>query len=533
MAARVRGHAWAATPLGACEGWPPALRAAVQIALDSPIVATVLWGPELRMVYNDAYAAILAERHPGALGRPIAEVFSEIGDALRAQTRAAVEGGRGFSTQAERLVLIRDGRPTETWWTYTFAPIRDENGAIAGLFNTAFEVTELVLAQRRQALLIAVADALRERDDPDAMAGAVAALVGRHLGADRCGYGEVSEGGATFTVARDWAREGVPPFRGAHRIDDFGPKAGAELAAGRVVRVGDARTDPRLPEGARRAFEAIDGVRAALCAPFVKEGRPRAALYVHRLTPWSWSEEEGRLLLEVAERTAAAVERARSMAALAAREAELREALGVRDLLIQEVNHRVKNSLQLVTSVLNLEAGRSAGPEARARLAAAAGRVRAIAAVHASLYRSGDVRRVEAAEQLRELCAQLAEQAGADERGVAIELRAEPLHVPTETAVTLSLLVNELVTNALKHAFGEGEGGTVAVTLARLPDGAVELAVADDGRGGARGGADEASSASGLGSRLVEAFARQLGGAPEVSRGAQGWRTRLRFRLDG
>lgn len=78
MGARVRAHDWAATPLGAPEAWPPTRKTMTSLVLNSALLGTVLWGPELRMIYNDAYAPALLERHPDALGRPIADVWGEV-----------------------------------------------------------------------------------------------------------------------------------------------------------------------------------------------------------------------------------------------------------------------------------------------------------------------------------------------------------------------------------------------------------------------------------------------------------------------
>ena len=196
------------------------------------------------------------------------------------------------------------------------------------------------------------------------------------------------------------------------------------------------------------------------------------------------------------------------------REAELREAVAARDVLLAELNHRVKNSLQLVTSVLNMEAAGAerAGEDVADRLRAAAARVGAIATVHATLYHGEDVRSVEFGAFLDTLCRNLAAAAGAEARGIAVTVEAEPVRVPTDRAIALSLVVNELVTNAFKHAFPEGRGGTVRVALRREGTDRIALEVADDGTGTGGGGLwGDVVASGGLGQRLVDALARQLG----------------------
>ena len=212
------------------------------------------------------------------------------------------------------------------------------------------------------------------------------------------------------------------------------------------------------------------------------------------------------------------------------REAELREAVAARDVLLAELNHRVKNSLQLVTSVLNMEAAGAerAGEDVAGRLRAAAARVGAIATVHATLYHGEDVRSVEFGAFLDTLCRNLAAAAGAEARGIAVTVEAEPVRVPTDRAIALSLVVNELVTNAFKHAFPEGRGGTVRVALRREGTDRIALEVADDGTGTGGGGLEgDVVASGGLGQRLVDALARQLGAEMRCDDDGAGFGVRL------
>lgn len=148
MGARMRDHDWSATPLGAPDTWPQALRSAVQICLNMPIVGAVHWGTDLHILYNDAYAPVLADRHPWALGRPLGEVWAEIWDVLGPQIASVMATGRGFSTDHQLLKMRRNGRLEDTYWIYSFAPIHDE-GAVVGIFSTALDATDKVLAEKR------------------------------------------------------------------------------------------------------------------------------------------------------------------------------------------------------------------------------------------------------------------------------------------------------------------------------------------------------------------------------------------------
>ena len=148
MAALIRTLDWSRTSLGPPAKWPSALRHAVSTSLHTPIVSAVYWGPELLTIYNDAYAQARAERHPGALGRPLAEVWPEIADVLVPQVSAVIASGRGFSTERQLTRIERHGRVVDTHWVYSFAPIEAEDGSISGVFVTAMDTTAAVVADR-------------------------------------------------------------------------------------------------------------------------------------------------------------------------------------------------------------------------------------------------------------------------------------------------------------------------------------------------------------------------------------------------
>ena len=155
MGARIRGHDWAATPLGNPATWPQSLRSTLSVCLNSSIVSAIYWGVDFRVLYNDAYAPALAERHPRALGRPLGEVWSEIWDVLGPQLTSVVSTGQGFATDRQRLMMMRHCRLEETFWFYSFAPVRGENGEVAGVFVNAMDITSQVTSER----------ALRESDE--------------------------------------------------------------------------------------------------------------------------------------------------------------------------------------------------------------------------------------------------------------------------------------------------------------------------------------------------------------------------------
>jgi two-component sensor histidine kinase len=176
-------------------------------------------------------------------------------------------------------------------------------------------------------------------------------------------------------------------------------------------------------------------------------------------------------------------------------------------LLLDELAHRTRNDLMMVSSVLGLQAMRQSDPHARAALESAVSRVRVIAEAQERLRKSDKQGEVEVAAYLRALGHGLAELLR-DVRPIAIRVKAIPMAVDAPVAVSIGLIANELVTNAFKHAFPEGQGGTVQITLEPAGEGIV-LSVEDDGVGVL------ASDKDGLGSRLVRLLASHLGGTVE------------------
>jgi len=148
MAELIRNRDWS-DGLGPLEEWPPALRSALSICLNSSFPTAIYWGPELRLLYNDSWAPIPAERHPWALGRPAAEVWSDIWDVVGPQFRQVMATGEGVTTYDQLLMMERNGVPTEGYWNYSLSSIRDEHGNIVGIYNQGHETTAAVRARQQ------------------------------------------------------------------------------------------------------------------------------------------------------------------------------------------------------------------------------------------------------------------------------------------------------------------------------------------------------------------------------------------------
>lgn len=222
---------------------------------------------------------------------------------------------------------------------------------------------------------------------------------------------------------------------------------------------------------------------------------------------------------------------ARALLRLHRTEAELRRSLAERELLLREVNHRVKNSLQLVLSMLSLQGNEFREAGAREIFAKAIARVTAIASIHERLYQDSDPLSIEMNTYLNGLCAELARAGIGEERHADLRTEIEPLRLPTENGVSLALIVNELVMNALKHGRPADRPAIVHVKLRRLDSGQAQLIIADNGPGLASNTSREAIvTSSGLGSRLINMLVRQLNGQLRIE-DADGYAAHITFPL--
>ncbi|HUK16554.1 MAG TPA: response regulator [Bryobacteraceae bacterium] len=149
MGALIRSMDWSATPLGPVEQWPQPLRTSVSTCLNSRFAILVWWGPDLIMLYNDAYREIIAGKHPAALGRPGRECWPEIWDIIGPMLHGVIE--RGEATRSDDLLLLleRHGYPEECYFTFSYSPIRDDSGTVVGVFTPVAETTERVIGERR------------------------------------------------------------------------------------------------------------------------------------------------------------------------------------------------------------------------------------------------------------------------------------------------------------------------------------------------------------------------------------------------
>ena len=247
---------WSRTPLGPIEGWPKSLRGYAEMVMAMPSPAIIFWGPEQTQIYNEGYAVIMGPRHPRYFGAPYRESWPDTYPLIHPWMRHVLETGGTWTVERALIPVTRHGFDEETYFTFTFSPLRDDDGNIAGILQPVFEVGEAVLAERRAETLRRLVSERQSAASP--IAQALEALAGNP---------------ADLPFARVWLWNAE-----AARLDAAG-EVGAPLDDGDVARL-EAAALAAWTESAARFVDDLAAVaagvaRGALVLPL--EGAPGAA----------------------------------------------------------------------------------------------------------------------------------------------------------------------------------------------------------------------------------------------------------------
>jgi two-component sensor histidine kinase len=285
--------------------------------------------------------------------------------------------------------------------------------------------------------------------------------------------------------------------------DDIGSPAGFALRTGLPVISNDLTKEQRF-----RTPELLvrHGVRRAMNVILQGEGRPYGVLEVDSPSEAAFDEQDVAFLQGAANIIGTAIEHERY-------ERTIKAALERQQVLLKEITHRVKNSLAIVASMLKLQAKDADDQTLTSQLEEAASRISAVAKLHEHIQQAHAPDRLDLFVYITDICQDLNQAIPL----YRIEVTAEVgIVMTTDRAVPIALIVNELVTNAVKHAYRDDQGGNIWVRIGRAAGDTVELSVRDEGQG-LPPNFDLASS-PGLGMRIIRAFARQLSAALKVRR---------------
>jgi PAS domain S-box-containing protein len=315
---------------------------------------------------------------------------------------------------------------------------------------------------------------------------------------------------ATIGLVYDWDLHAGAGFRSEGLVDiiGIGPEEFSSVEGDWFARI-----HPDDRDRIRTALaETLDGTDDH----YALEYRVR-----HRDGHWVDVWDQGRIARDSAGRAVRVVGTTVDITVRKRMETELRAAFEQREALLREIHHRVKNSLQTVSSLLGIQARRLEDGRARREFDDAVARIQAVAIVHQALYQDEDLSRAGIATQVELLCRHVAAVHGRGTGSIRCDVGAGDAWLPADGLVPFALVVNELLTNAFKHAFGPDEEGTVDVRVS-LASGRVRLEIEDNGRGMPAG--FDVSTSETIGMKLVLLFVRQLGGEFSVEQPQRGTR---------
>ena len=491
MARLLRAHDWSRTPLGPVSSWPQSLRTSLSLILNSQHPMWIGWGPQLTFLYNDAYIHVLSRaKHPWALGRPAAEIWAEIWDVCGPLADKVLQKGEPSFLDDVRLFMSRGDHLEETYYSFSYSPIRDESGNVGGLFCPSAEVTSKVLnARRLRTLSELAAAAFVERNVESACASAAQTLARNPDDVpfallylfDANGHELRLQANTRVSAG---ARERVFPPGGnrdkgdgedAHTID--------AVTSGHPRLISVAGID-ELPRG-----PAQQKVSEAVMLPVRSRAEDSAiGILVAGINPTRKLDDEYRTFFElVAGHVATAIANAGSYEEERKRAQALAELDKAKTLFFSNVSHEFRTPLTLMLGPIESALARQghSAEERREFELLQRNAIRLLKLVNALL----DFSRIEAGRvnasfepvELATFTRDLASVFGsaADRAGLHLRIECSPL---TEPVYVDRDMWEKIVLNLLSNAFKSTFEGEIVVELKQL-DGVAELQVRDTGTG--------------------------------------------------
>jgi signal transduction histidine kinase/CheY-like chemotaxis protein len=541
--AAMRATDWSRTPLGPVETWSEDLRAAIRTVLPSRIPMLLWWGPRLVQIFNDAYTPFLGEKYPDAIGQPGAECWAEVWDELGPMADGALSGEATYA-ENQQLLLRRHGYLEETYWTFSYSPVRGADGEVAGVFVATTDVTERVLSDRRM-------ETLRELGALSAVAAETAA------DACRAAVDVLSRSRADVPLALAFLRdgEGEPVLVPSAGVREGGEVAPGRLGSGAVLdAVAQVLKDgvPAEPAGlavpasgdAQPASELGDApVDQALVLPLTAFGRNSpVGVLVLGVNPYRALDVQYRVFAALAaSHVSIAVTDAVAYEAERSRAAALAELDAAKTRFIQNVSHEFRTPLTLLLGPLRTvldQHGDQLPSAPRAELETAHGAAQRLRRMVDSLL---DVVRAEAGElnarpeptdvgRLTADCASMFRSA-TESAGVALVVEiSDAVAAPGRRVLLDQEMWAKIVLNLVSNAVKFTESGSIMVNLSAA-HGRLVLTVADTGVGipatdlgriferfhRVSGSAGRSVEGTGIGLALVRDLAAAFGGTVEVS----------------
>ncbi len=460
----------------------------LQLALDASALGTFVWYvQEDRAEWDAQMWALFSPSTDAPLSLPTAlsMIHPDDRDRYALAVAKAIDTSGPGRHKSEIRVIHSDG--TEHWLAITGQTVfGDDPPRPLRMNGIAADITE---RKRREANLTFLADLQKILISFSSVAE-IQRIAGKriaeYLHLTHCLFVDIHQTAGIAEVVYDQNADGFPSLVGSYRLEEFHTEAERQtLAAGQSIVVADVRDGERAPEAAER-FEAL-GIRSLVNASYIRDGQWKFVLSAMHDHPYDWHPEEADLLCELAERIYLRIERARAEDALRQHQVEI-ETLNARlQRAIQETHHRVKNNLQVIAALVEIN-GYGTEPASERSLRRINTHVRALATIHELLTHQAKGDAYLNDINVRAMLARLIPILQTIAEGRRIRYEADVIPLPVQQSAALALLVNELVSNAIKH--GEGD---VTITLRlfeehnlnREQQGArwVRLEVCDEGSG--------------------------------------------------
>jgi PAS domain S-box-containing protein len=494
MAKLIREMDWSKTPLGPCDSWPPSLRTSIRIALDCAFPIVIWWGPELVILYNDEYKMIIGPaKHPFALGERGRKVWAEIWDVIGPMLSQVME--RGAATRSRDLLLHVDrGYPEEAYFSFSYSPIYDETGKVAGIFCPVIETTEKIIGERRLRTLRDLAARCKGAGSEQAVFESASEVLAANL--HDVPFAMIYGLDESEAVAHLQATAGIsvspvaPPTIALRETVGTWSLGSVAQSSQPVVIDGLSSQFGSLPTGAWNVAP-----QSAMVFPLVLPGqeRPRAIM-VAAVSPMRALDESYRTFFGlVATQIAAGLADAQALAEERKRAEALAELDRAKTAFFSNVSHEFRTPLTLMLGPLAESiANTKTPPEIKQRLQVSQrNSLRLLKLVNSLLdfsrIEAGRIQAVYEPTDLSALTAELASnfRSACAEAGLNLLVHCETV---TESTYVDCEMWEKIVLNLISNAFKYTLAGEIEVALREFREsgaepGFVELAVRDTGIG--------------------------------------------------
>jgi len=415
-------------------------------------------------------------------------------------------------------IVTKDGREREIeWYCKTLKDVKDADGNTVGLFAVGQDVTERKAAEARIDHLNSVLKAIRNvnqliviEKDRDCLLKKACDILVEARGYEAAWLGYLSDGETFGRVVGSGFREDVDRFCESVMDGNHPACIKKSLAGKEIIMV----TDKSGECGDCSFKDAYAGKETAVIR-IEREGKLFGLLAISLAADVTFGDEEEELLSEVASDIALALHNMDMEEARKSAEDQIKASLKEKEVLLREIHHRVKNNLQVVSSLLDMQARGSSNKDTIDALTESKDRLNAMALIHAQLYEGSDLSEINMNGFVNRLLVQLLQSYPVQDTKITPIVSVADYPFPISVAVPVGLILNELLSNALKHAFVDRNEGTIEVSLTASEEGKINLIVSDDGAGLPDGFDINATGTLGL--RLVKILTEdQLRGSLEV-----------------